>query len=353
MTLITRYIAHTIFASTALVLLILLGLYTFIDFVTELEDLGQGQYGLLEIGRYIGMTMPKRIYELLPIAALLGSVLGLGTLASQNELVVMRTAGLSIGQINRGVMVAAILLFAIAFVVGEGIRPLTEQKAINAQNFAQKGVLPKVLQRGFWLRDGTDFSYVGQFSESGTLQDIIEYQFDKEQRLVVVTHAETANYAQDRWLLSKIKQSTLTATDITTINRASQEWETGFKPDKLSVVAVEPEYLPIWKLPAYIAYLTENQQKPVRHQVALWKKIMMPLSAAVMVFLAVPFIFGPLRSSAIGGRILVGALAGLGFYLFNQIFQHMGVVFGLWPFISAALPTLGFAVLAWYLTYRL
>ena len=182
MRVLTRYIASTILASTALVLAVLLALYTFIDFVTELEDLGKGEYGLAEIARYISLSMPKRIYELLPIAALLGSVVGLGNLASQSELVVMRAAGLSMGKINSAVILVAVVLFIVALFMGEVVRPITEQKAQTFQSLAQTGTVSMQSNYGFWTRDGNHFNHIEYILPNGQFKGISIYQFDDQQR---------------------------------------------------------------------------------------------------------------------------------------------------------------------------
>lgn len=352
MRVLTRYIASTILASTALVLAVLLALYTFIDFVTELEDLGKGEYGLAEIARYISLSMPKRIYELLPIAALLGSVVGLGNLASQSELVVMRAAGLSMGKINSAVILVAVVLFIVALFMGEVVRPITEQKAQTFQSLAQTGTVSMQSNYGFWTRDGNHFNHIEYILPNGQFKGISIYQFDDQQRLRKISKAEQASHNSEVWILEQVVHSRIDERSIQVQSEATQQWQSTLNPGMLNVVVVPPEFLPVWSLLDYIQYLKANQQASNRYQLAFWSKLMMPLSAAVMVFIAVPFIFGPLRSSPIGGRVLAGALAGIGFHLFNQMFQHMGLVFGLWPFMSAALPTFLFAGLGIILMRR-
>lgn len=138
--------------------------------------------------------------------------------------------------------------------------------------------------------------------------------------------------------------------EVRAIERA--KWRSKLNPGMLNVVVVPPEFLPVWSLIEYVSYLKSNYQAVGQYQLAFWSKIMMPISSAVMVFLAVPFIFGPLRSAPIGGRILVGVLVGIGFHLFNQSFQHMGLVFGVLPWLAASLPTILFAGLGIFMLRR-
>ena len=354
MTVLQRYIAKTILASTLLVLFVLLGLYTFMDFMTELDDLGKGQYDISNIAAYIALSMPKRIYELLPVAALLGSVLGLGNLASQSELVVMRAAGISVTQINKAVMIVAIGLMLIAVIIGEVLRPPAEQKAREIQSIAQDGTIGSESEHGFWTRDGLHFNHIEQILPDGRFSGISIYEFDTENRLRIITKAEIAEYddEDDSWTLSDIVQSTIDEQGVQARSVEHARWKSQLNPGMVNIVVVPPEFLPVWSLLEYVSFLKQNHQAVEKYQMAFWMKIMMPISSAVMVFLAVPFIFGPLRSAPIGGRILAGSLVGVGFHLFNQSFQHLGLVFGVLPWIAAAFPTAVFAGIGYYMMKR-
>ena len=352
MTILSRYIAKNIITSTLLVLLVLLGLYTFMDFIAELDDLGKGNYQLLEIFSYIALTMPKRIYELLPVAALLGSVIGLGTMASQSELVAMRAAGVSIKAINKSVLIVAAILMLVAVLMGEVFRPIAEQSARALQSVAQTGTVGTRSEYGFWTRDGNHFNHIDRINEDGSFSNVAIYEFDDAFRLRILTKAKTAVYLDDSWVLSDVVQSTIDEAGVQVRSVSHARWKSQLNPGMVNIVVVPPEFLPVWDLLEYVHYLKQNYQAVGQYELAFWSKIMMPLSAAVMVLLAVPFVFGPLRSSPIGGRILVGTLIGIGFHLFNQSFQHMGLVFGLMPWLAASFPTMMFAGLAWWLNSR-
>jgi len=352
MKILSRYISKTILSSTLMVLFVLLGLYTFMDFIAELNDLGKGNYQLMDIATYIFLTMPKRLYELLPVAALLGTVLGLGSLASQSELVAMRAAGISIQQINRAVMMAALLLMFIAVILGEVIRPFSEQKAEELQSVAQTGTTGSHSDHGFWTRDGLHFNHIEHILPDSRFLGISIYEFDQQHHLLSVIKAEQAEYIDEHWLLTDVVKSDIDQQGVRVKSEKHAEWQSKLNPGLLNIVIVPPAFLPVWELVDYIDYLKSNNQAVDHYEIALWTKIMMPFASAVMVFLAVPFVFGPLRSAPIGGRIVTGALVGIGFHLFNKSFQHMGLVFRLEPWLSATIPILLFASLAWFMMRR-
>ena len=353
MTILQRYIARTILTSTGLVLLILLGLYSFMDFVAELEDVGKGDYQLPQVLSYLALSMPTRLYELLPIAALLGSVLGLGQLASQSELVVLRAAGLSVQQISKAVLLVAVILMLLAMFIGEVIRPAAEQSARQLQSLAQTGTVGARSDNGFWTRDGNHFNHIDQILPDGRFAGIAIYEFDSENRLRVITKAKQAVYEAGGWTLSDVVQSTLDEAGVSVNSVEFAQWQSPLNPGMVNVVVVPPAFLPVWSLVEYIDYLKVNHQAVAQYQMAFWTKVMMPLSSAVMVMLAVPFVFGPLRSAPMGNRILVGTLVGIGFHLLNQSFQHIGLVYGLIPWLAAMLPTVVFAAVGYYWMRRI
>jgi lipopolysaccharide export system permease protein len=208
------------------------------DFVAELEELGKGQYQLGEVLSYLVLSMPKRIYELLPIAALLGSVLGLGNLASQSELVVMRAAGISIQGINKAVMIVAISLMLLALFVGEVIRPTAEQSARELQSMAQTGTEGARSSNGFWTRDGTHFNHIDRVLPDGRFVGVSIYEFDSENRLRVVTQAKEARYDGENWTLSEVIQSNLDKSGVSVKAFEYAQWRSQLNPGMLNVVVV-------------------------------------------------------------------------------------------------------------------
>jgi lipopolysaccharide export system permease protein len=353
MKILSKYIAQHVVVSTCMVLMVLLALYSFMDFVTELDDLGKRNYQMSNIVAYLILTMPNRLYDLLPIAALLGSVMGLGTLASQSELVVMRTSGYSIRDINQSVLVVAMGLMLFALLVGEGIRPTAEQTAREMKSVAQTGTVGIRSSHGFWTRDGTHFNHIEKIQSNGSFKKVSIYEFDEQFRLRIITKARKAEYDGEKWVLTNVVQSRIDERGVKIRSIKHAKWKTQLNPGMLNIVIVPPEYLPIWGLLDYINYLKENFQSVDEYELAFWTKIMMPISTAVMVLLAVPFIFGPLRSTPVGGRIFAGAIIGVGFHLFNQTFQQMGLVYGLSPWFAAAFPAMVFGGVTWWMNTKI
>lgn len=349
MNVLERYIGRTILASIMLTLFMLVGLGAIIKFVEEFRSVGRGSYDGLHAAYYTLLTMPRDIETFFPIAALLGSLMGLGGLASRSELVVMQSAGFSRFRIGLAVMKTAIPLMVITMIMGEWGVPQTEQYARNMRSLAQSGGSMLATQGGFWVKDGNDFIYIRQIQDERNLNNILIYQFDN-QVLKSIKQAEKATYSEQGWLLQKVDKSEIYESGITQTRETDQTWKTSITPSKLGIASLRPESLSISGLADYVGFLKDTGQDPKRFEITFWRKVFQPISMAVMMLLAISFIFGPLRSSTMGAKILIGILAGFVFYVANIVFGNLSLVVSWLPVpIGALIPSLLCLSVVWWL----
>ncbi|MDP0309676.1 LPS export ABC transporter permease LptG [Glaesserella parasuis] len=349
MNVLERYIGRTILASIMLTLFMLVGLGAIIKFVEEFRSVGRGSYDGLHAAYYTLLTMPRDIETFFPIAALLGSLMGLGGLASRSELVVMQSAGFSRFRIGLAVMKTAIPLMVITMIMGEWGVPQTEQYARNMRSIAQSGGSMLATQGGFWAKDGNDFIYIRQIQDERNLNNILIYQFDN-QVLKSIKQAEKATYSEQGWLLQKVDKSEIHESGITQTRETDQTWKTSITPSKLGIASLRPESLSISGLADYVGFLKDTGQDPKRFEITFWRKVFQPISMAVMMLLAISFIFGPLRSSTMGAKILIGILAGFVFYVANIVFGNLSLIVSWLPVpIGALIPSLLCLSVVWWL----
>jgi lipopolysaccharide export system permease protein len=347
-----RYIGKTVIASILLVLLSLLILIAFGNLIEELRDVGDGNYTTVDAFLYVLLIIPRRTYEIFPVAVLLGSMIGLGGLASNSELTAMRAAGISLGRIVLSALKAGVVMMVVVVVVGELIAPNTEQYAetMRASRISEQITLQT--EYGFWARDGESFVNIRQILPGARLKDIYIYEFSKEGKLRIATHAGFAQYRDNRWLLSDIRQSEFTEEGVVSKHLDNAAWDSMLNPALLNVVVVRPTMLPAWGLYRYIRFMHENGQSAIPFEVAFWSKIVMPVVTLVMVFLSIPFVFGVLRTVGIGPRIFAGTVIGTGFFLLNKMFSHMAVVYELNPLFAASFPALAMLALGFWVLRR-
>ncbi|MBN7122114.1 LPS export ABC transporter permease LptG [Erwinia billingiae] len=350
-----RYIGKTIFNTIMATLFMLVSLSGIIKFVDQLRKTGQGEYTALGAGLYTVLSVPKDIEIFFPMAALLGALLGLGTLAQRSELVVMQASGFTRMQIAASVMKTAIPLVLLTMAIGEFVAPQGEQMARNyrAQQLVGGSLLST--QNGLWAKDGDNFIFIEQIKDNSELSGISIYSFNKARRLETVRYAASAKYNVDkkRWDLAEVDQSNLTdPKQVTGSQTLSGEWKTTLTPDKLGVVALDPDALSISGLYNYVKYLKQSGQVSSRYQLNMWSKIFQPLSVAVMMLMALSFIFGPLRSVSMGMRVVTGISFGFIFYVLDQIFGPLSLVYNIPPIMGALLPSGAFFAISVYMLLK-
>jgi lipopolysaccharide export system permease protein len=348
-----RYVGKIVVINIGLALLVLVALDSFFALVSELDEIGRGDYSFTEMLLYIGLTMPHRIVEYFRIAVLLGAITGLGMMASNSELTVMRAAGLSIAQITLSVMKTGLLLVVVFFSTAEYVVPPAEDYAETRRSLKIAEQTALKSKYGFWSRDGFSFINIRNADISGQIGDVYIYEFDKDYKLRRSSHAGKADYINGEWILSDIAQSDIHETGVNTSRHKQAKWSSLLNPDLLNIISINPVYMSISELSTYVDFLRDNGQDAERFSLALWGKIVSPLAIAVMLLLAIPFVFGPLRSVGIGQRIMVGFLVGLSFYIINQAFGHLGVVYAVPSIISVLLPIVLFFTIAMVLLRRI
>ncbi|HEY0635441.1 MAG TPA: LPS export ABC transporter permease LptG [Gammaproteobacteria bacterium] len=351
MRLLDRYIGRSVVIHSLVVLAVLLALYFFSLFITELDSVGRGKYGVVHALGYTMLLIPRQAYELFPMVALLGSMLGLGALASNSELTVIRAAGVSVRRVLGSVLKVGLAMVLVVGILGEGIAPWLEKRALEWRASLMEENITLHTQGGLWARDGNTFFQIKNVLSTGIASDVTLYHLDSDFRVSKIVVARNAIYKGGDWELQDVLSSNFNEGAITTTHIDTLPWHSSLTPEVMGLVSIPPENLSIWDLAGYIGYLSDNGLDSGPYELSLWIRVMTPLATAGMVLLSVPFVFGSMRSVALGRRVTVGALIGIGFYLFNAIFSRLGLVFSLPPFFSAALPT-ALVYIAWAMMMR-
>lgn len=332
-----RYISNRIILATGLVLAVLTALMAFFVFVDAISDYGKSNFGLYQLARYVVLSQPRRLYEIFPVATLIGALLGLSALAVNAELVAMRAAGISVTGIVRSAMKVGLVFAVIATVMGEYVVPYAESQA----QLGRAQALAQAIQQGksgLWLRDGASFVNIGEVLPDLTLLNVNIYSFQNEIQLRSQIQAERAVYDNGEWRLQNVRRSEIEPKRISAHTAESEPWKTGLTQDVIGVFAVKPEGLSMLHLTRYIEHLRHNGQSTERYRLALWQKALMPLAVMVMVLLATPFALGHTRAGRLSQNIFIGVMLGLAFIVISRIFGHFGLLYGIPPFFGAALP---------------
>jgi len=353
MVILDRYLGRIILQYSLISMAVLLALFTFVNFLDQIGSVGRGNYDIFEAIKFTILTIPRLLYELFPMAALLGSIIGLSLLANDSELIVMRASGVSMLQITAAALKMGGLFVIFAVIVGEVISPFTETKAQRGRAEALQQNIQQQTNFGLWMRDTQTYVNVGEVLPDLTLLRVKVFEFDPNKRLRSMVTADDGLFQDGYWLINNVKQTLIDPSGQTeTLQTPSAKWQSRVTPQILSVFLIKPDQLSFWQLSRYIKHLSTNQQKTDQFELAFWGKLMLPLSTAVMVVLAIPFVFVNIRSGGLGRSLFTGIMLGLGFYAANKGFGYVVLANGLSPFLGATLPVIGFLFFAMVMMRR-
>jgi len=347
-----RYIGRWVVGATLLALAVLLALFTVFALIDQLGDVGKGRFGLADMVEYLVLTTPRRVYELIPVATLLGTLLGLGVLASHSELTVIRAAGVSAWRIAAATLKAVALPIIAGIIIGDFVVPAADDLAETRRSIALTSQIALKTRTGFWARDGQRFVNIREVLPDRRLADVYIYAFDEKRRLRTAVRAAGARAVADRWILEEVSESVISAERVESRSATSLPWEAPLAADLVDLAVIRPDRASSADLLRYVRFLRGNGQDPALYELALWSKLTMPLTAGAMALLAIPFVFGPLRSVGMGQRVLAGSLVGVSFHILSQATAQVGLVYGLPPAVGATVPTLAVAALATWLLRR-
>ncbi len=346
MNLLARYLAGQVLVASGFMLLALLVLFAFFDVIQELGNLRDG-YGLGQATVVVLLNTPGHLYEILPIAALIGTLFALSRLVGNSEYAVMRVSGLSNWRVAGYFGIIGIWLALLVLVLGEYVAPWSEQAAQRYKLSATRSVVAQQFRSGLWVKDGSTFINVREVMPDNRLRGIEIYGFDDDGRLNWIRAAEAAEWRGNRtWRLQTVVETRFSADSIRAYRSASQNWRSVLTPEILSVLLVAPEKMSARALWRYISHLKANGQKASRYELALWSKFVSPFVIPIMMLIAMPFAIQAPRARGTSGKVFFGILAGLGFHLLSRLFGHLGLLND-WPApVVSALPLLIFLAIA-------
>jgi len=352
-----RYIARELYRSCIVVVFALVGLFTFFSLVDKLDRVS-GDFRLIHLLYLEVLDLPTRLYDLLPIGLLIGSVLALAGLAQRHELVILRVSGVSAGGLLRMLWIIVLPLVAAAILLAEFVVPASELKLSEA-NLALLGRTGGGrLESGYWFKertpDGERVINVGRLLPSGNVRDVVVYELDKDQNVAVLLKAEGGSFSEGELQLTNVTANAIapdalqalgdarptTAGPVTVQTDQGRTLSTSLTPQLLMARVLTPERMSMLNLWRYIDYLQSNRLGTDRQVVAVWRKLIYPVTLLIMVAIAAPISVMQTRRGGVGGKVFAGILAGVTFFMLNQLALNAGMLYGWPPWATAVMPNL-------------
>lgn len=353
-----RYLASEIYRSSAVVLIALLGLFTFFALIEELDKVGS-KFTLASLFYIQALELPTRLYDLLPIGLLIGAILALASLAQRNELVILRASGVSGLRMMVMLWTVTLPLVASAFVLSEYVTPMAEIKS-SEQGMALLGRSGGGrLDSGYWFKEnkpgnGMRIINIANLQGNGSVSDVSIYDFMDGQRLNMVAQAPSGQFKENELVLRDVTETHLSESSHLALAQAQAPdqplariekrpeltLQTTLTPDRLIARVVTPERMSILDLKDYIDYLDANKLQTKRQVVALWRKVAYPFTLLVMITIAAPIGFMQTRHGGVGTKVFTGILLGVGFFMVNQLALNVAMLSNLPPWVTALVPNL-------------
>lgn len=345
-----RYLARNVLAAILVVQAVLLGLDLVISYINDLDDV-EGGYGAFQVLLYLLMRLPWRFYQYAPVGVLIGALIGLGSMASSNELTVMRAAGRSLTRILWGAMKPIILVVAVVLIVAEYVSPRTEQFASAWRLERMQGAGAVLSEAGGWQREDDSVYRFGAIRADDTVLDLTRYRFE-EQTLREAMVADRAVWRDGAWVLERVAVTVFEEERTRVSHHDTLPWETSLTPEQLNRLLLPVNSQAPSELWAFARYLQAQGQQATQPLLYFWQKVLMPLTMGSLVLVAASFVFGPLRSVAAGTRVFYGVVTGLSFKYLQDLLAPASMVFGFSPAWAVLAPTLICAGLGLYLLRR-
>ena len=346
---IRRLIYREVLASVLFVTVGFLALFFFFDFVDELPNVGKGVtgYRLTQALAYVVLMIPSHLYELLPIAVLIGTIFVMARLAQSSEYTILRTSGLGPWRAMRTLLALGLVFTLLTFATGDYLAPAAGRTAQLLKGRLEGRI--SVGQTGAWLKEKQPYhTYnvnVNALTPDGNMQGVRIFESDTRGFLVSVTQAPKARFADDgSWMLENAERSEFStkgdAARVDRVKAPNLRWPTEITPEMVSVALLKPDRMSTIDLFQYVRHLEANAQTSQRYEIEFWRKVFYPLSCMVMVVLALPFAYLHFRTGGITGYVFGGVLIGISFFMLNNVFGYIGNLQNWRPWLTAAAPGL-------------
>lgn len=338
MRIIRRYLFRNIIGMTALVLAVILSLAIFIEFVGQLDDIGSGDYGILQALIYALLKTPRVAFRVLPMATLLGGLLGLGALASNSEIIVLRAAGVSVARLSLAIGATGAGLAVFALLLGEFMAPPLDSYARQMRALAKHGEAGTRAASGAWVRDGDTIIRLGPQGSDYRYGGVYMFRMGGE-GLISISRADSAEIDDSaQWVLNNYRESRFEEAGVSVEEQRRAIQPYSLNSEVLELMIVRSSSLTGAGLYRYIQYLKENELDASRYELAFWERVATAVSVLPMSLLALPFAFSSLRSGSTGARLLIGVMIGLAYFLLSSTLADGAAVFQVSPVIVAWAP---------------
>ena len=335
----SRYIGINVMSAIAVALVAIVGLDVVAGIIDQMGDMN-GNYQFVDVLIYTLTKLPSTIYEYTPLASLIGCLVGLGMLANNSEVIVMRAAGIALFRIVLLVFRPVLVFILTAALIGEYFSPYLDQLADSKREYLRKGESTLDSTSGFWTKEGNEFIHFNALFPGGVLFGVTRYRLNEQRELVETSYSSRATFndAEEFWIEENVSSTLFVEQQTYTRKWVTRNWKTELTPDVLTLNILPADALSAVSLNDHINYLEQRKADSAKYRLAFWSKVLQPLAIFGLVLVGIAFVFGPLRQSTVGFRVFVGVLFGISFKLLTDILGPLSIVFKMPPVLAVLFP---------------
>ena len=333
------YIGVNVISAIAVALVAIVGLDVVAGIIDQMGDIKRN-YQFVDVLIYTATKLPSTIYEYTPLASLIGCLVGLGMLATNSEVIVMRAAGVSQFRIVLLVFKPVLVFILIAALIGEYFSPYLDQLADSKREYLRKGETALDSTSGFWGKEGNEFIHFNAVFPGGVLFGVTRYRLNEQRELEEASFSSRAtfNNAEGFWIEENVSSTLFVEQQTYTRKWVTRNWKTELTPEVLTLNILPAEALSAGSLNDHIDYLEQRKADSAKYRLAFWSKVLQPLAIFGLVLVGIAFVFGPLRQATVGFRVFVGVLFGISFKLLSDILGPLSIVFEMPPVLAVLAP---------------
>ena len=333
------YIGVNVMSAIAVALVAIVGLDVVAGIIDQMGDIKRN-YQFVDVLIYTATKLPSTIYEYTPLASLIGCLVGLGMLATNSEVIVMRAAGVSLFRIVLLVFKPVVVFILIAALIGEYFSPYLDQLADSKREYLRKGESALDSTSGFWAKEGDEFIHFNAVFPGGVLFGVTRYRLNEQRELEEASFSSRAtfNNAEGFWVEENVSSTLFVEQQTYTRKWVTRNWKTELTPEVLTLKILPAEALSASSLNNHIDYLEQRKADSAKYRLAFWSKVLQPLAIFGLVLVGIAFVFGPLRQATVGFRVFVGVLFGISFKLLSDILGPLSIVFEMPPVLAVLAP---------------
>lgn len=335
----SSYIGVNVMSAIAVALVAIVGLDVVAGIIDQMGDIKRN-YQFVDVLIYTATKLPSTIYEYTPLASLIGCLVGLGMLATNSEVIVMRAAGVSLFRIVLLVFKPVVVFILLAALIGEYFSPYLDQLADSKREYLRKGESALDSTSGFWAKEGDEFIHFNTVFPGGVLFGVTRYRLNEQRELEEASFSSRASFnnTEGFWVEENVSSTLFVEQQTYTRKWVTRNWKTELTPEVLTLKILPAEALSASSLNNHIDYLEQRKADSAKYRLAFWSKVLQPLAIFGLVLVGIAFVFGPLRQATVGFRVFVGVLFGISFKLLSDILGPLSIVFEMPPVLAVLAP---------------